>query len=619
MPISHKHQFLKYPDYISPLPAEELIKIGSIKQNLYDQGVEKVENRIKELDQYGLSLLKDQDKKYFSQEMDKFIKAVNDSSAKTDFSNMANVKKILSIGRPLENDPYLTNAIQSSAEVRRRQKLLSTLKSDERSAANDYDFMKEAYDYLEDPSVGSKIGGAGKAYTSYRDLSKKFTDVVSKIKPNIESKPTFSKDGRWIIQQTVEGVDAARLQEAFESTLDEADRNQLRIDTNYDIKVRGKDVIAESYIDYNTRAALNTRESIESNKAWIDQITPILQKYPDAATAQKVAETEKLIQQLEIRQKIYVDNAAKSINQITDSDLINFHKTGFINNLANAYSYRQEKQEIDENPYALEEIKYSRQIALENLRDLHENQREERKFYLDRIKDKELLDTGGEFGQVFAPMPGLEQQGQLGSYLTRVNNAAGFKNLYMGDWRNEESKKKLINDWTKAYNDYNKAPDALTKLRGLKQLMGFSYDPDTVLGEEGKAIKSARERETFIRKEKTKSLQVVNNLIKFYENVNENKEKAGAVVQMQLPNGQFEEISPQAFLSTGLEQLTDSKNPLLRFYVGSNDKPLFTLDFLSSQLQKKEGRYPYIEPEGGFSDYLKQNYPGATTKNSREK
>jgi len=611
MPISHKHQFLKYPDYISPLPADELIKLGLIKQTLYDQGVEKVENRIKELDQYGLSLLKDQDKKYFSQEMDKFIKAVNESSAKTDFSHMANVKNVLSIGRPLENDPYILNAIQSSAEVRRRQKVMSSLKSDERSAANDYHFMKEAYDYLEDPNVGTKIGGAGKAYTPYRDLSKKFADVVGKVKPTVVSKPIFTKDGRWIIQQITEEVDAARLEEAFEATLDEADKNQLRIDTDYDIKIRGKDVIAQDYVQYNTRAALDTRESIEANKAWIDQITPILQKYPDPATSQKVEETQRLIQRLEIRQKIYVDNAAKSLDQITDSDLIDFHKKGFVSNLANAYAYRQEKQEMKENPYALEKVRYSRQVALEDLRDFHENQRAVRNFYLDRIKDKELVDTGGEFGQVFAPMEGLK--GETGSYLDRINNALGYKNLYIADWRDENSKKKLINDWEKAYNQYNGGKNSLDKLKGLQKLMKFSYDPDLVLGKEGEKIKN---KQAFINKEKVKSSQVVDNLIKFYENVQKNIAKPGAVVSVQLPNGQLTELAPSAFLNMGLQELTGGVNPLLNLYIDEkgNKKGIWTLDFLSSQYGKMKNTdmKGWMEPPGGFQQYIEENYPGTS-------
>ena len=101
MPISHKHVPFQYSDYISPLPADELIKIGSVKQSLYNEGVEKVQKRIDELDKYGFQIEKPEDREYFSQEMDKLIKSVNESSAKTDFSNMANVRSILSIGRPL--------------------------------------------------------------------------------------------------------------------------------------------------------------------------------------------------------------------------------------------------------------------------------------------------------------------------------------------------------------------------------------------------------------------------------------------------------------------------------------------------------------------------------------
>ena len=77
MAISHKHSPFVYPDYISPLPADELIRVGTIKQQLYNEGVAKVQNQIDTLDQYGFSIVKEEDKKYFSQEMDKFMKAIN--------------------------------------------------------------------------------------------------------------------------------------------------------------------------------------------------------------------------------------------------------------------------------------------------------------------------------------------------------------------------------------------------------------------------------------------------------------------------------------------------------------------------------------------------------------
>jgi phage-related protein len=73
MPISHKHQPLVYPDYINPLPVDDIIKVGAVKQDLYEKNYDKIQSHINELDKYGLEIVRENDKKYFSQEMNKFM------------------------------------------------------------------------------------------------------------------------------------------------------------------------------------------------------------------------------------------------------------------------------------------------------------------------------------------------------------------------------------------------------------------------------------------------------------------------------------------------------------------------------------------------------------------
>lgn len=632
MPISYKHQGLKYPEYISALPADELIKVGMVKQNLYDEGVAKIEKRIDELDQYGLTILKEEDKRYFSQEMDKFIKAVNESSAKADFSNMNNVRKILSIAKPIENDPYIMNAIQSSAEISRRQKVLSSLKSDERSAANDYDFMQEAYSYLSDGTVGSKIEGMGKAYTSYKDLSKKYMEVVGKIKPNIVSRPSITPDGKWIVTNTVEGLDAAKLQEAFNAVLDEGDRNQLRIDTNYDIKVRGRNNVVTDYLDYNKNAVLETGRSIEAQKAYISQMEQLLQKAPDPANRQAVDEAKSVLNQLEIRQKIFADNASKRADQIDQNDLVDYHARNFIANQANAYAYRQEKSEMKDNPYYMEEIQHAHKVALQNLSDMRANERQERAFMYEQLKGKELAEVGGEFGGLFAPMEGFDHLKEKGSYAARIDNLYGWKKLYLGDWRSQKGKEELIKEWQAAYNEYNGAGNTLEKLKGLKKLLNFTYDANAIRQDaisEGVSTGKGMSSKTAISdeemtKEKNRTKEIVNNLIQSYEKINKyagkKGEEAKAVIQLTFPNGSNKLIPVDTFLNMQLNQLTTS-SPMVELYVGGKkDKPEFTLDFLSTQLGRtvprtsEGGQLPYITPPGGFEQYMKENYPGVQIK-----
>jgi len=216
MPVSHRHQFLKYPGFVEPLPAEELIKVGLVKQQMFDQNVAIIQEHIGELDQYGFSLVKDVDKQYFSKEMDKFLKAVNQSVGKTDFSHIANVRNILSIGRPLESDPYILNAIEGSEELRRRQKYLESLPANQRGVSNDWYYMKDAQDWFSDGQVGSKLS-TGKEYTPYADPSKFVADAVKNVKPDIRT-DVIKKNG-YLTTIEIEELTNRRLREYLEENL----------------------------------------------------------------------------------------------------------------------------------------------------------------------------------------------------------------------------------------------------------------------------------------------------------------------------------------------------------------------------------------------------------------
>jgi len=336
MAISHRHQSFNYPEYVSPLPADELIKMGVMKQQLYDQGVEKVQKRIDELDQYGFDLVKEEDKQYFSQEMDKFIKAVNESAAKTDFSVLPNVRNILSIGRPLENDPLLLNAIQSSAEYRRRQAELSKMSPKDRSAANDWYYMSDAYDWISDKKVGAKLS-TGKEYTPYIDPAKYISESVGKMKGIIESK-IISENG-FLKKQDVEKLTEQRLREWMENSLPASVVNQIRIDAEFKAKDVSPEEFKNYYFDIANESLNETKEAI-----YYLESLPTLTKEQQQDYETYVARKDMLEDQM---------------NNIQDSDTdakemwLNNQYNKFITGQARSYAYRKEKEDWKANPYSL--------------------------------------------------------------------------------------------------------------------------------------------------------------------------------------------------------------------------------------------------------------------------
>lgn len=348
MPISHRHQPNIYPEYISPLPADELIKVGIMKQDLYSKGVEKVQSQIDTLDQYGFSLVKDVDKQYFSQEMDKFLKAVNDGSAKTDFSNINNLRNLLSIGKPLENNPLILNAIESSKELQRRQEILKSMKPELRSAANDDYFMEDAENWYNDGQVGSKLA-SGKAYIPYTDINAKIAEKLKILKPDVE-KYLSSRGGGLLDIVTIERLTDKKIAEAVQSDLDEKERMQLRLDAKYSLKTMGPENIqAIALKDFQERLDQANKGLVTKGQE-LDKYRLMYQTSPTAYNKALVDQAEQDLLGLSISKESAEENINKfsDVTQIDLNTYLPYYMGNYITSKSRAYSYA--KVEHDYKP-----------------------------------------------------------------------------------------------------------------------------------------------------------------------------------------------------------------------------------------------------------------------------
>jgi hypothetical protein len=351
MAISHRHQPLNYPEYISPLPADDLIKIGTIKQSLYNEGIDKVQKRIDELDKYGFDLVKEEDKKYFSQEMDKFIKSVNESAAKTDFSVLPNVRNILSIGRPIENDSNILNAVQSTAEYRRRQKELTTIPSKDRGPANDWAFMNDAESWLNDGKVGSKLA-TGKTYTPYVNAAKYVSEAVDKMKGNIEAE-VIAENG-FLKEKQVEEITQKRLKEWMQTSLPPQVINQVKLDAMYQAKDVSSEELKNYYFDKSYKAYKE-----------VDEMMNMIEELPTLTKEQKDFYNKLTIQKQVLQDELYnIQESEQDARELWIDDAYN----NFITGQAKSYAYRKEKESWKANQFDLNAQRASIQKDLVRLR-----------------------------------------------------------------------------------------------------------------------------------------------------------------------------------------------------------------------------------------------------------
>lgn len=352
--ISHKSKGFVYPDYISPLPADEFIKGALLKQKMYDEGIEKVQQQLDAYGQIRKTLLKEEDKAYFDQEATKLVSALN-KNAGLDFANKNNLRAALSLGKNLVNDPVIATAAESTATYQKMMEEYNKLDPKNRSAVNDYFFMKDINGWLKDGKYGSKL--KYNPYTVYTDEHVKlWKELSSSLKPEEQEFPVFDgASGEWIVQKKYSGVTAQRFRDAYVNGLSAQAKNQLEMEARYSLETGDRNRIANFYTqDLDTKL---TAIELNLNKL-NEQKRTVAAKYGDSSP-----------EVLRINEQITAENASKVFYEnkrsaeLTDADLVSFLKEDKILDAAGAFAYRSESSKLEANPYVVDYKRMQNNLA----------------------------------------------------------------------------------------------------------------------------------------------------------------------------------------------------------------------------------------------------------------
>lgn len=352
MPISAQHTKFVYPDYVSPLPAEDLIKVALHKQEQFDQNVAKVQSQVDAYSQLRSNILKESERKYFDETMTKMVKAINDSAG-VDFSLKANVQSVLNIGKPLEKDNIIINSIQSGKEYQRRQKTLLEMDQSKRNASNDWNYMEDAYNWLQNDQLGVSLA-KDKAYDEFYDISEKVFELVKTFSKE-EQEEFYSTGGGtpqgYIEKITQQGFSKNKLAKKIESMLatDPKAYKQLLIDTKYSYNNLGKERAHQLFVQDQTVKVAAFDERIADTKQQLAYYTaqnarvksPTVQKEIDRLT-------ENLQTDMQYR-NIAFQNSSKKLEEFDPQDYFEVYKNDFITNLSNTYATQKISRDLKDD------------------------------------------------------------------------------------------------------------------------------------------------------------------------------------------------------------------------------------------------------------------------------
>jgi hypothetical protein len=380
MPISAQHTKFVYPDYISPLPADDLIKFASKKQEMYDEGVAKVQQNIDSYNSLRSSILTDVEKEYFDKSMGNLVKSIS-NSAGLDFSNKSNVQAVLNIGKPLERDQYITTAISNGKEVARRQEQLSKMKPGERSVVNDYFYMKDVNDYMNSGKLGQKIG-YGKEYTPYVDLSKDWMEFMKTQKPNQNEyfEGQSSMGPAYLEKVTIEGFNTTDLANKFKAFIatDPNKMRQFQMDAGYSLEQVGKEGAYQGYVeDMNARMF----------KAETDRLQRAYNTTGSATVKSQLEQARQKATYYEQSRLLAEQKASTTLEDFDLGEYMEIYQDKFATNMGNMYATQKVSKDLISNEY----WKEARADARQARSFANEMAKEEYKQRLDNQKPENLL------------------------------------------------------------------------------------------------------------------------------------------------------------------------------------------------------------------------------------
>jgi hypothetical protein len=233
------------------------------KQQKYDEGVQKIQGYIDNI--AGLDVAKGPQKEYLQSKLNELgsnLKAV----AAGDFSNQQVVNSVGGMATQLIKDPIIQSAVSSTQRIRKGVGELEEARKSGKSHKNNEDkFNSEVNDWLNDGSLESSFLGQYTPYTDYRKKEIELAKEIEKIDRTVEIPWVRDAQGNTIyfndkgqpsldptkgqkkmdydmLKVTTKGKPAEKILALFNTTFDDNDERQMRIDSW--AKYRGKGVEA---------------------------------------------------------------------------------------------------------------------------------------------------------------------------------------------------------------------------------------------------------------------------------------------------------------------------------------------------------------------------------------
>jgi hypothetical protein len=349
MAVGWQDSLIQFTPYIEQVPVEDYARVGVMKQQQYDAGVNAVQGMVDNI--ANMPVAREVDKQYLNQKLGQLGTELN-KSAGADFSRGEIVKTLGGLTKQVSSDPILRNAVGSATRYQGELAKLTKAQSEGKSSpANDYVFQNRASKWLNSQDINESFNGS---YQEFFDIDKVAREAINEVRKTpgetIRQNP-FKWDatkGEWalneaMIQEEAKGIDPGKIRDAIATVLnDPRAMNQLSINGEFEYRNDDKQTMF-------LRTKTNYQNALSDNQLKIDKLNTIAHNGSkvERDTAQKELEaikgdTSKML--VEYNQDVDL------LDQNPDAYKTAFYMRNFQQRYANAYSYLNETTKVLTNP-----------------------------------------------------------------------------------------------------------------------------------------------------------------------------------------------------------------------------------------------------------------------------
>lgn len=338
-----------FTPYVQQLPVDAMVTVGRIRQNQYDQGVQKIQNQIESV--AGMDVVRDVDKQYLQTKLNQMGNNLRWVAA-GDFSNYQLVNSVGGMINSVGKDANIQNAVGSTIRYRKGLAEMDQARKEGKSSpSNEWDFQTRASAWLNSDNVKESFSGGYNPYTNYKKNALDAIKALTKDETITDDAFTVDSKGNLVIadatvRKKFAGISPDKIQQALMGTLTPADFKQMEIDGRY------------NYSNVDPRAFVkNINQSYTDKVTFYNQQKKILENAKSSTTSN--VEKTKLNDQISSLDKVIkgLSDQQRGMSAMIASGNIEavkaqMYTNDFIDNFSKAFSYTETSQTYESSPFA---------------------------------------------------------------------------------------------------------------------------------------------------------------------------------------------------------------------------------------------------------------------------